>query len=553
MPGSPLVPYSQPMARPQLEMPPVWAPGAPPPGAVTPPKKGPKAFAVYHDNAVPLWSQWDVPTALMALDAHTLGQFYSSSLLGDAMGIDDSFDAVMQTRILGLISRPFELRRSQRGNGHKSRVALREIRDRWDEIFPEDVQANLMHAYLLMGFAPAQIIWRYEEKKWLPQIQPWHAGTVYYDISTRSYVANTMEGPVYLRPGDGRWILMTPFGAYRGWMRGAVRAVCIPFLARQYALRDWARYNEVHGLPIKVGKVPSRALASEKIEFTNALANLGNEAAIVLPQGLDGESFDLQLLEAKADTHEAFLDLISKCEERIAIRLLGQNLTTSVDAGSLAAANVHDRVRLDYVRFDAKAMGTLREQVLRAFCQFNYGDPDVAPELVWNCTPPEDKMQRATSLAQISASLVNFAQVGAPVDMRKYLERNDIPMVDAEEGADPITPKMMPLPAPAGGAGGASGAAPKVAKAPAKPPKQLKEVRAAERKTLAVVEKLGRQVEALAKKDTRPAKPVGPTFAQRNAAFLADLKDHRDLDLEPDMQMLAKQHGVPIPKAKANG
>ena len=43
-------------------------------------------------------------------------------------------------------------------------------------------------------------------------------------------------------------------------------------------------------------------------------------------------------------------------------------------------------------------------------------------------------------------------------------------------------------------------------------------------------------------------------FAERNAAFLADLRDYMDLDLELDqetMNALAEQHGVPAPKAPA--
>jgi phage gp29-like protein len=434
------------------DAPPVYGPGVPPAAAVHPPRKGPKDFVVYHDNAIPLWTQWDVGTATAALDNHVLGQFYQSALLADAMGIDDALDAVVQTRVLGLISRPFELRRSRKGNGHKSRIALRVIKERWDEIFPEDVLVALMRQYLMLGFSAAQQVWRYDEKLIVPHVQVWPIAHFYYDWPTRSYVANTMEGPVHIRPGDGRWVLLTPFGAYRGWLHGAVRAVVIPFLCRQYALRDWARYNEVHGLPIKKVYAPESANADDKQTFLQAVANMGNEAAVLIPRGVGDrdsrESYDLDLLEAKADTYAAFKDITTKCEERMAIRLLGQNLTTNVDAGSLAAANVHDRVRLDYTRFDAKALGALREQVLRAFCQFNYGDPDVAPEMAWDCTPPEDKSAKAKAVLDLSTALVNLASMKAPVDLRKALDTAGLPLVEPSEDA-PNTPEIQPAPADA--------------------------------------------------------------------------------------------------------
>lgn len=471
----PMTPHlPAPAGSPVPQPPPVYAPGAPPPAAIIPPKS-PQDFVLYHDNSIPLWSQWDVPMALAALDQHALGQFYQSSLLADAMGIDDAYDAVIQTRILGLISRPFEMRQSRRGDGRLARKALRVIKELWSEMFPDDVLSSLMHAYLQMGFAPAQLIWRYDDGFWVPQAQSWHTSTIYFDVPTRHYVANTMEGPVYLAPGDGRWVLLTPFGSYRGWMRGAVRAVVVPFLARQYALRDWARYNEVHGLPIRKAKVPANAEGDDKQTFLAGIANLGNESTVLLPQGVGDKdmsaSYDVDLLEAKADTYAAFKDLTSKCEERMAIRMLGQNLTTQIDAGSFAAANVHDRVRLDYVRFDARALGAIREQVLRAFCQFNFGDPDVAPEIEWSVTPPEDSVQRATSLAQLSAALLNFAEVKAPIDMRRLLEKADLPLV-AATAEQPATPTLAAPPA-----ADASGTEVKPKKAPAMPAPEKKEAR----------------------------------------------------------------------------
>jgi len=624
-------------------MPPIYGPGALPPAAVDPPKT-PKDFKVYHDASIPLWSQWDVPTALSALDNHSLGQFYQSALLADAMGIDDAYDAVVNTRILGLISRPFCLVPSRRGDGRKAKLACRILTDRWDEIFPEDVLSQLMRSYLEMGFSPAQPIWRYDEKLLIPQIQIWHPSTLYFDIPTRHYVANTMEGPAYIRPGDGKWILLTPWGSYRGWMRGAVRACVIPFLARQYALRDWARYNEVHGMPIKLAKMPARATADDKQTFTNAIANLGNESVVGLPQGVgdaDGsESFDLSLLEAKADTHDSFMNLISKCEERIAIRMLGQNLTTNIDGGSFAAANVHDRVRLDYTRFDAKAMGVLADQVLRAFCQFNFGDADLAPDMRWDTSPPEDKASRAKSLSDFGVALQSFKSVGVPYDTVRLAASYDIPLLPGDvpsktgqifkyhvdagivtvnevrhslglplvEGGDVPT---KPPAAPEAGGGdedtsrlASCGAGCIIAPGKKDPDgygrksykgvdmsahqaawlesgkkipagKELdhtcntrscinvghlelvthaENVKRIKKRSKAKAKKASREavMAALAAKLSAPPppepKPIELTFAQRNAAFLADLKDMRDLDIVPDVEDLAKKHGVPAPK-----
>jgi phage gp29-like protein len=454
---------ADPTAQPYV--PPVWGPNMPTPAAVQPPRQGPNAFTVRHDNTIPLWTSWDVPTAMAAIDQHTLGAFWQSGQLLDAMGMDDSFDAVTQTRILGLVSRPFKLKPAKHPNRKLAKAVRDELAEKWDQIFPEDVLVSLMRNYLGLGFSPFQLIWRYDERRWMPTVQVWHGSSFWFDSSTRHYVANTMEGAVYLRPGDGQWGNLTPFGTYRGWLQGAVRSLIIPWLARQYAARDWARYNEVHGMPIKLAKAPANADAPDKQNFESAIANLGSETTILLPQGIDNrpdQSFDVELLEATADTWEAFQGIMDKCERRMAIRMLGQNLTTEVDAGSLAAANTHDRVRLDYVRFDAKAMSALREQVLKVWCQFNFGDGDLAPHMCWNVDPPNDKQQTAISLAQTAAAIANFRTSGIPVDERKLLKQQGIPTLP--EGVAPPPP---PMPASPGGT---------IEKPPALPPPEKREV-----------------------------------------------------------------------------
>lgn len=450
---------------PTMEIPPPYAPGSAPPRPATPVGvSSPSEFVFYHDNPVPLWSQWDVVKTQTAIDAHTLGLFYESAQLVDAMTMDDAFDAVIQTRVLGLISRPFSLKVNPKAKDKKAAKYARDaISERWETIFPEETLYAIMMSWLMMGFSISQPLWGYRERLWTPlSVQDWHATNTWYDISTRYYVANSMEGPVYLQPGRGDWMLITPFGPYRGWLRGAVRAVWVAWLARQYALRDWARYSEVHGLPIKKLKVPATADAADKQGMLTAFANAGNETTVVLPQGIDNDpstSYDLELLEAKADTWKAFEGLVTKCETRMAIRMLGQNLTTEVQAGSLAAANIHDRVRGDYVRFDAKAMQVIRPQLLVPFCEYNFGDGELAPIPVWDTKPPADKVAQGRTIAEAAQAAMNFANAQAPVDTREMLKHLGVPVLPpGVKPPPPPDPGQKPEGSPGMGPGGSGGA-----------------------------------------------------------------------------------------------
>lgn len=419
--------------------------GSPP----TPPalKPSPRKFFMYGDYSVPLWTSWDVASAQGALDSHAQGNFSQSALLAEAMMSDDSYDAVMNTRVLGLTSRRLTFDPSPKALSKKGAVAARdEIKERWDELFPGHIIDGVLSWGLNMGFLVAQIVWRNQEKQWIPEVQPWHPALNYFRVDTRTYIANTMQGPVHVYPGQGDWLLYAPYGEYRGWMRGAVRSCWVPYLARQYALRDWARYSERHGQPLIKAYAPEGAEIDDKLAFQSSIANLGNETTILLPRGIADNKelgYDIELLEAKADTWAGFEGLISKCETRLAIRLLGQNLTTEIDAGSLAAANVHDRVRLDYTRADARSLSTLfREQVLKPYFLYNYGDADLAPIPCWDTKPPEDVAMKARAMGQVAAALVNLRNAGSPIDERKMLIQAGFPVLP--EGVKPT-----PMPAPA--------------------------------------------------------------------------------------------------------
>jgi phage gp29-like protein len=291
---------------------------------------------------------------------------------------------------------------------------------------------------------------------------------LFFRTDLRRFQVSALEGPVVVVPGDGQWVLHAPYGAYRGWMRGAVRSCAIPYISRAYAWRDWNRYSEVHGMPIKLLKFPESAGHDEKQAVAAALAKLQTETAIGLPQAMSdspGADWDLTLLEATANTWQGFRELLTKAEERIAIRILGQNLTTNVDGGSLAAANTHDRVRLDYVRFDARSLAsTIRTQILMPFAAYNFGDPDLAPSVTWDVDPAEDQLARSQAVATLVQAAA-LAESAYDVDARELLRQGKVPLRDAgtasaaraageaAKASQPDAAQEAPYPGSWGGAG----------------------------------------------------------------------------------------------------
>lgn len=381
---------------------------------------------------------WDVPAARAAKRDLVIGLFSQPAQMWDAILLSDSRVQAGAASRLSILGRPVDFRIPRK---HRHSPAAKECLDAfvdaWPEMASEAALGELQRWTLGMGFGIAQILWDTSGPYAVPHPLPWHPKYSYFHWLFRCYVAITMDGQEPITPGDGSWILHAPFGAYRGWMRGALGSVTPWWLGRSYALRDWMRYSEKHGLPILKLKTPAVGDPSQQQVVRISLANLGGEGLIHLPQNpAPALSYDVELLEARDTAHEGFRMLIEQCNQEITLALLAQTLTTSMPAeggSSYAAARVHAGVLQGLMEADARALAlTVYQQIARPFAAVNFGDPDLAPRVLWDVTPFEDAKTKAMAAMQL-AEMINFLRIGGfkmdPVDVRKMF-RNTIPGFD---------------------------------------------------------------------------------------------------------------------------
>lgn len=395
----------------------------------------------FQDLPVTVLTDWTRDQAKAAIDQHDLGYFGGTAQLSEAMLRDDRISSVLETRILGLLGCDTT---TTPPKGYEEDEQAKEAAERleadWQAMLPDDVLKGLLRWAVLMRFCLAEICWSGDETHWTFTLKLWHPMFVWYDIARRQYVVNTQQGPQWIEPGKGKWFLWAPDGYYRGWILGAVRSLADPWLARTYNFRDWARYCEVHGLPIRKIKAPAQAPEPEKDAFFNQVAVLGSDNTIICPQGVgdDPQNWDLELVEAEAGEWEAFKAAKEDCDTRISIRVLGQNLTTEVQGGAYAAAQVHNLVRFDYKKADAKSFATaLREQCFVPWTAFNYGDGRKAPVSAWAIAPPDD-LKTDAETASTAATAVAALQGNPDVDTRAFLEKFKVPLrAERPSGAAP--------------------------------------------------------------------------------------------------------------------
>jgi hypothetical protein len=386
----------------------------------------------FTDIPVTVLHDWDGEQAKRAIRAHDLGFFFGSAQLAEAMIADDRVAPTLRTRILGLLGCDLEVKAAEHtGDDELAQNVADELLAAWDAFFPNDVLAGIFRWGVMLGVALAELCWTANEDgtRWDVSLRLWHPQFIWYDITRRTYVVNTQNGQVDVTPGDGKWFLWTPHGHYRGWIEGAVRPLVSPWISRTWSTRDWDRFNEVHGLPMRVIMEPADAGEPEKDYVYNRVANLGSENTLSMPQGKDDNGaqtagWDVKLVEAEGGEWESFEGSIKNRDVRICLILLGQNLTTEVQGGAYSAAQVHDLVRLDYKRNDNRSLKTaLCEQVFRLWVSFNFGRVELTPDAGWQVEPPENLKAEADTMGTAGTAITTLQGTSQAVDTGALLKR----------------------------------------------------------------------------------------------------------------------------------
>jgi phage gp29-like protein len=226
---------------------------------------------------------------------------------------------------------------------------------------------------------------------------------------------------------------------------GLLRVLAWPFLFRNLSARDFAEFLEIYGLPLRIGKYPSGANEREKATLLRAVAGIGHNAAGIMPEGMS-----LEIQEAATGASDPFMAMISWAERSMSKAILGGTLTAEVGtAGSFAAAQVHDEVRIDIRNADLRQISrTLTRDLVTPLWRLNTRLPR-APQWVFDVREVED-------LTKLADALPKLVDSGMQVPTRWVHDRSGIPQ---REGDEPV---LTPA-APANPLAGLTGRAPLLA------------------------------------------------------------------------------------------
>ncbi|MAY75231.1 MAG: hypothetical protein CMJ31_11030 [Phycisphaerae bacterium] len=167
---------------------------------------------------------------------------------------------------------------------------------------------------------------------------------------------------------------------------GLARLVAFGWMCKSYTVKDWIAFVETYGLPLRLGRYGASATAEDVETLFTAVANIGTDAAAVLP---DSMRIDFEQV-AGGPGNDIFEKLARWVDEQTSKAVLGQTMTSD-NGSSMAQAQVHNEVRHDVAQSDARSVsGTLNRDLVKPYVDLNYGVQERYPRLSIDVEEVED-------------------------------------------------------------------------------------------------------------------------------------------------------------------
>ena len=209
---------------------------------------------------------------------------------------------------------------------------------------------------------------------------------------------------------------------------GLFRTLAWLYMFKHYSAHDFAEFLELYGMPIRIGKYGAGATEKEKQTLLRAVAEIGHNAAGIMPEGMM-----IELHQAASGTtagNNPFMTMIEWCEKSATRLILGQTLTSGADgkASTNALGKIHNEVRHDLLVADARRLAqTINRQILEPFLRVNFaiGEETRLPQF-------EFDTREVADLAAIAEALPKLVDVGVQIPERWARDKLAIP--DALDG-----------------------------------------------------------------------------------------------------------------------
>lgn len=437
-------------------------------------------------------SGWTVDGVESALVEHKRGIFQQSGILAEDMAanpwISDCLDVLFEM----FSTNPLVVTPARNVAGAQRCADF--VKEVLPDILPQTILRDLHRNWEMIGVSAAAMDWvEYRDGKdrvWLPNIKPWQPQLTYYQqfadadsVDMGALVATTLNrGLVRIDAGESRWVVFSK-SRLKPWLRGNALILGEAFLGDTFNFRDNQAFQDRFGRGIIKLFHPVSWKDEEIVTAAQTLRAGGGGGVMPCPRGPKAEPIvDVDIVRADGTGFMTFDSTEKRVRSRIAVAMLGQDMTTFGQTGGFAQARIHENGL--YRKYDNIAScfgdavlsvtpgdgtfknvtrqwcprdGVIRTQILRWLALWNFGNADLAPYVWWDRTDDVREEQETRSrvlkdsagaLAQLGTAVEKLTQAGYEVNFDEMAASVGLPdgllkkskMVPVEDGAGAAVP-----------------------------------------------------------------------------------------------------------------
>lgn len=282
------------------------------------------------------------------------------------------------------------------------------------------------------GYSVCEIIWQ-RGAKWRPARYEWRDPRFFiFDRTSRRQLrlldeSDLAEG-IELAPY--KFIVHLPHLKTGLPIRGGLaRVAAWSWMCKNYAVKDWLAFAEVFGMPLRIGKYQSGASKEDIAILKMAVANLGSDAAAVIPESMRIDLVDS--VKGVSGGNVMFEKLANWLDAQVSRGILGQTATTQGTPGKLGGDDAQAEVRSDIRNDDALQLAeSINRDLVRPYIDLNFGPRENYPELALREADQDD-------LTLLTTALEKLVPLGLRVEQSVVRDKYGLP--DPADDAEVLT------------------------------------------------------------------------------------------------------------------
>lgn len=205
---------------------------------------------------------------------------------------------------------------------------------------------------------------------------------------------------------------------------GLARLAAFAYMCKRWSIKDWLSFADIYGVPLRLGVYDVGTNPADVEKLMAAVTGIGNDAAAVISRNME---IQFPAPQSATGGDRLFQGLADWWDRQVSKGVLGQTMTAD-DGASLSQAAVHNDVREDILRHDAKQLAnTLNKDFVIPFVALNFGAQKAYPKITLYIPDKED-------LALLVTALKELVPLGLKVEQSVIRDRLGLP--DPATGPD---------------------------------------------------------------------------------------------------------------------